>query len=90
MMEKKVNLKRKALDLAREHKGVSSILLSMKLKLSIEEAEHLAKSTNEEYRKRVENTKRTRFQPAVRAPLKRVYRKMTKLYEHEHFAKTAN
>lgn len=56
-----MNLKRKALDLAREHKGISSVLLSIKLKLSIEEAEILAKQANEQYLMCQENKKRTRF-----------------------------
>lgn len=84
-----MNLKRKALDLAREHKGVSSVLLMIKLKISYDLAESLSKSTNEEYLRRCENTKRTRFQPAVRAPVKRVYRKMTILPDKQQLTKTA-
>lgn len=83
-----MNYVRKALDLARLHKGVSPVLLMTKLKIRFDEAEKLAESTNAEYRKRVENTKRTRFQPAVRAPGKTVYRKMAKLPEKQHVAKT--
>lgn len=84
-----MNYARKALDLAREHKGVSSVLLMMKLKISHDFAESLSKSTNEQYLICQENKKRTRFQPAHRAPVKRVYRKMTKLDENKQLAKTA-
>lgn len=83
-----MNYARKALDLARERKGVSSLILVRKFKLSFEEAEKLANDANTEYLRRVENTKRTRFQPAVRAPGKRVYRMLTKLPKNQQLAKT--
>jgi len=56
-----MNYERKALDLAREHKGVSALLLMRKLKITHDLASELAKSANEEYIKRQENKQRTRF-----------------------------
>lgn len=76
-----MNYERKALDLAREYKGVSSLLLVRKFKLTFDEAEMLANNANAEYWKCQENKKRTRFQPAHRAPMKTKLRKMRKVHD---------
>ncbi len=74
-----MNLERKAIDLAREMKGVSIHMLIRKFKLSLDEAEILAMKTNADYLRMQENKKRTRFGAAHNRAPKVKLRNMRKI-----------